>query len=167
MLCRKWRLAEQVQDKARIPFGIPPLQFADLNCDGALDGLVRLDSAHVDDASEYQLQAITLRDGTRLWAVRLHHDRYYDAEFRVGDIYGDKRPEVAIIEVYPVFWALKAEVRAVDGRTGKTRWTLDSRGWLPAGPFEVDRSCGLRGEGDKEHLRLPESQEWTRADCGS
>ncbi len=129
-------LAEQVQDYAYT--GIPPLHFGDLNGDGALDGLVLLESVHVADESDYRLQAISLRDGARLWTRPMHCDRYYDAEYGAADIDGDGRPDVAILEVYPIGDQFAAEVRVLGGRDGATRWT-----WKPEAAFHPDRPKSL------------------------
>ena len=129
-------LAEQVQDYAYT--AIPPLLFADLNGDGAQEGLVLLESDHVADESDYRLQAISLRDGARLWTRPMHFDRHHDAEYRARDIDGDGRPEVVVLEVYPVGDGLTAEVRALAGRDGTTRWT-----WKPDSAFQPDRSKSL------------------------
>jgi outer membrane protein assembly factor BamB len=138
-------LTDQAEDYAYM--GIPPLEFADLNGDGALDGLVRLGSRHIDDQSEDQLQSIKLRDGTRLWSARLYQgwyrdakgrQGYDDAEVRVGDLDGDKRPDVAVVEFDSSYLPPRAQVRALDGRDGKTRWT-----WKPPGDAPADRSRSI------------------------
>ena len=74
----------------------------------------------------------------RIWSRPLHFDRHYDAEYRAGDIDGDGGPEVAVVEVYPAGDELVAEVRALAGRDGKTRWT-----WKPEAAFRPDRSKSL------------------------
>ena len=149
-------LTDQVKDYAYM--GIPPLEFADFDGDGALDGLVRLGSRHIEHSSEDQLQAISLRDGRRLWSARLHQGRFLDAEgregfddaeLRVGDLDGDGRPEVAVVEFDSSYSPLKAEVRALDGRDGKTRWTWKVVGGAPAGRSKSIVLADFEGKGTK------------------
>ncbi len=118
--------------------GIPPLHFEDLDGDGRLDGLILSPSTRIDDECDYRLLAISLRDGKRLWAQPLRYERYGQAEFCVGDIDGDRQPDVAVIEVFPDGQRLSVEVRALDRRDGKTRWT-----WNPGTEFHTDRANSI------------------------
>ena len=147
---------DQVEDYDYM--GIPPLDFSDLNGDGAIDGLVRMGSRHVVDRSEDQLQAVSLRDGARLWSARLRQGRFLDAdgregfddaEVRVGDLDGDGRPEVVIVEYDSSYSPLRAQVRALDGRDGKTRWTWKATGGEPAGRSKSIVLASFEGKGTK------------------
>ncbi len=108
-------------------------QLGDLDGDGGLDAVVPLRSDRDAEPGEYQLLATSLRDGKRLWSRALRFERYCHAECCVGDLDGDRRAEVAVVEVFGNGEKLTAEVRALDGRNGKTRWS-----WNPETLFRPE-----------------------------
>ncbi len=117
--------------------------FDDLDGDGCLDALVVLYS---DTAGEpvYTLLAVSLRDGKRLWSqpLRFRFDIDSAGELRIGDVDGDKRPDVVALERFTDTSKNELSVRVFDGRDGKVRWTWKS-GFAPQGPGTSGASIAL------------------------
>ncbi len=78
------------------------------------------------------MMAVSLRDGKQLWSQPL---RFLDrvmmlGDLRVGDLDGDKRPEVVAFEGSGENGKNELGVRVFDGRDGKVRWAWTS-GFVP------------------------------------
>jgi hypothetical protein len=139
----------------------PPAQFVDLNSDGGLDALVAVPPNPGAGEPDDTIVAVSLRDGTRLWSQPVNFWVRTEGEIRVGDVNGDKRPDVVVLEKLPErnkgelqVRAFDGEelpernkgelqVRAFDGRDGKLRWT-----WSSAALFQNDRPSILLAQLD-------------------
>jgi outer membrane protein assembly factor BamB len=101
----------------------PHSGFGDLDGDGALDVVVALPGS-----PDYELTAVSLRDGKLLWSHRLDFKSIFmkSVQLAVADRDGDQRPEV-LVAVQPGPGAREAfELKALDGRDGTVRWTWNS-----------------------------------------
>jgi PQQ-like domain len=110
----------------------PRPQFADLDGDGALDALVP--SVGSAGRPDHTMAAVSLRDGTRLWSQPLRFDFPYLGQFHVGDLDGNGRPDVVVVEQHSDAKDRELQLRAFDGRDGKLRWT-----WNGAADFQNHR----------------------------
>ncbi len=120
-----------------------PHFLADLDGDGGLDALTVLPHA---DQPGYTLAAVSLREGKPLWsrAVTLRGEFVRLGEIRVGDIDGDKRCEVVVLDGFGgERGKIDVGVRAFDGRDGTLRWT-----WKPGA------GAGLRTTGRRSLWRI-------------
>ncbi len=102
---------------------VPPPQFADLNGDGGLDALVTLPPIAAAGQPEFKLLAMSLRDGKPLWSKTPRFQVNLFAAIHVGDLDGDKQPDVILVEELVKENNLQLEFRALDGRDGNVRWT--------------------------------------------
>ena len=104
------------------PSGEPPRYFDDLDGDGGLDAVIVL-SQITGVGREIALVAISLRDGVQLWSRSVSDPYGLDParEVRVGDLDGDGRAEVVVLEKSSEESRNQLAVRAFDGRDGKTR----------------------------------------------
>ena len=105
-----------------------PLGFDDFDGDGGLDVLFEQPRSLSGGGPEKSLVALSLRDGRRLWsrAIRTESKRRFVA--CAGDIDGDSRPEVLVMEVFnraPTGNA-ELEVLALAGGDGKPHWTWNA-----------------------------------------
>jgi PQQ-like domain len=105
--------------------------FDDLDGDGGIDAAIVVPSysTMAGFTFDYTLVAVSLRDGRRLWSQALQYHLPSDYEISVGDIDGDKRPEVVAMEGSS-HETQRVRLRVFDGRDGKLRWT-----WSPAVAF--------------------------------
>ena len=107
-------------------FGNIPLHaFGDFDGDGWLDVVLAL--PHTGDAgeTEYTLTAVSLRDGKVRWSQRLGFQSGISmlGDLRVGDVDGDKRPDVVVLEAQADGSTKELTVRVIDGGDGSSRWT--------------------------------------------
>ena len=74
------------------------------------------------------LLAISLRDGKQLWSqpLRFRNLATVLGDLCVGDLDGDKRPEVVALEGSGDDGKSELGVRVFDGRDGKVRWAWKS-----------------------------------------
>ncbi len=110
------------------PVNLPHV-LADLDGDGGLDVLTVLPHSDPSEFTGYNLAAVSLRDGKRLWSrvVTLRGEFERLGDLQVGDIDGDRRCDVVVLEVSGgERGKVDAGVRAFDGRDGTPRWT-----WKP------------------------------------
>ena len=104
-------------------YGEPPHYFGDLDGDGGLDVVLIL-SRGSGVGRELALVAISLRDGGQLWSRSVRDQSGLDlaGEHRVGDLDGDSRAEVVVLERSGDNGKNELAVSALDGRDGKVRW---------------------------------------------
>ena len=105
--------------------GHPPHDFQDLDGDGCRDAIVVDGDLTSSRETKYTLVACSLRDGKRLWSrpVGFAYGFELGGTFRVGDIDGDRLPEVVTVESAKDGQIEQAVVRVLDGRDGKVRWS--------------------------------------------
>jgi hypothetical protein len=123
-----------ISNDASAPFSRanPPHAFGDLDGDGRLDLLTVMPQLKQDGTTEYTLLAFSLRDGKRLWSqpVRFRLDFASVGGLCVGDVDGDKQPDVVVLEAFDENQKDELTVRVFDGRDAKVRWTWKS-GFAP------------------------------------
>ncbi len=117
-------------------FGKSLRYFEDLDGDGGIDALVVLPRLTAFPRHDYTTHAVSLRDGKRLWLQTLQFEFPFDGEIHVGDVDGDKRPDVVALEDFSDGNEVEPRIRVFDGRDGKLRWTWK----LLAEPFSQRRS---------------------------
>ena len=72
--------------------------FDDLDGDGGTDALLLLPGTISVPRTDRELLAVSLRDGKRLWSQTLEFEFSSAGEIHVGDVDGDKRPDVVALE---------------------------------------------------------------------
>ena len=105
-----------------------PLGFGDFDGDGGLDALFELPHSRSGGGPEKSLVALSLRHGRRLWSRVIRTEASGRFVACAGDIDGDSRPEVLVMEVFnrePTANA-ELEVLALDGSDGKPKWTWNA-----------------------------------------
>ena len=109
---------------------VPLAQFADLDGDGGLDALLVVPPVPSAGQPDSRMVAVSLRDGTRLWSqplrtesqsLRLNRDM--PIEIHIGDLEGNKRADVLVVEAISESGEDALQVRVFDGRDGKLEWT--------------------------------------------
>ncbi len=105
-----------------------PLGVDDFDGDGGLDALFELPRSLPGGGPEKRLVALSLRDGRRLWSREIRTDASGRFVACAGDIDGDKRPEVLVLEVFKRERTGHAEleVLALGGGDGKPKWTWNA-----------------------------------------
>ena len=105
-----------------------PLGFGEFDGDGGLDALFELPHSRSDGGPEKSLVALSLRDGRRLWSRVIRTEASGRFVACAGDIDGDSRSEVLVMEVFQRERTGKAEleVLALDGGDGKPKWTWNA-----------------------------------------
>lgn len=95
---------------------------ADLNGDGTLDILLLTATKAPDGSSVGNIQAYSGRDGKPLWKPDTRPWAWFNSHTdgipQVGDLDGDGRPEVVLLETKEPM-----VVKVLSGDTGETRWT--------------------------------------------
>ena len=122
--------APLVDDATVILHNGAPIVFDEVDGDGALDAMFVTAQTSSSGSNVCVLHVISLRDGKPNWsqAVGLIAENQAFGDFCEGDLDGDARPEVVVLEA-PVIQGQMSEevqVRALDGRDGRTRWTWKS-----------------------------------------
>jgi outer membrane protein assembly factor BamB len=126
-------------------------QYVDLNGDCGLDSLVVVPQMKSAGQPEWNLLAISLRDGKRLWSQSLRFELYSLHGIRVGDLNADKRPDVVVMEEINKGATLDLEVRAFDGRNGKSLWTWSGGAQFPRNrPPPLCAVAALDGDGTRK-----------------
>jgi hypothetical protein len=106
---------------------VPPAQFADLDGDGGLDALLVLPPIESAGRPDYTMVAVSLRDGKQLWSQPIRFYFAYVGQFHVGDLDGNRRPDVVVVEqLSEASEGDLLQLRAFDGRDGKLHWTWNS-----------------------------------------
>jgi hypothetical protein len=140
-------LAEGVQETSQY---VPPPQFVDLNGDGGLDILLVVPPIESAGQTEFQLLAISLREGLRLWSHTLRFHRNLAGEVHVGDLDGDKQPDVVVAEEVLVGDDIELETNAIDRRNGEVRWSRKIGPTLRGAPARLLALADLEGKGTQE-----------------
>ena len=104
-------------------------EFGDLDGDGSPEIVVPVHAAFIpgslvtlNSQGRFELVAVSLRDGKRLWSRPLRAIRG-PASFRVGDLDGDGRAEVVVADRPEPGAKETVEIIALDGRAGTPRWS--------------------------------------------
>jgi hypothetical protein len=105
---------------------VPGPHFVDVNGDGALDILLFAPPIASAGQPEYRLVAISLADGKQLWSQPLRSELDLAGDIQIGDLDGDSRPDIVLMDQLFKADVLELEVRALSGHDGKTRWTWNS-----------------------------------------
>ena len=129
---------------------VPPPHFVDLNGDGGLDILLVVPPIESAGQTEFQLLAISLRDGSRLWSHALRFHRNLVGQVCVGDLDGDKRPEVVVMEELLVGNNIELEAIALGGQSGKVRWSRKIGPMFQGLPARQIALSDLEGKGARE-----------------
>ena len=106
----------------------------DMDGDGVLDSVIMLPPAPGAGQPDYELLAVSLRDGKRLWSRPVRHEQNLAVQMHVGDLDGDKRAEVIVMQESTREKKNELDISAFDGRDGKHRWT-----WHGGAEFESNR----------------------------
>jgi hypothetical protein len=146
-----WDVAlEESMDGAYIGY-VPEPQFADLNGDGGLDVILVLPLFGSDNQTVYTMRALSLCDGRRLWSQALRFQPNFTGPIHLGDLDGDKRPDVVVMEELAKENSLDLEVRAFDGRDGSFRWTWKGGAQFPNNrPPPLIALANLDGNGTRK-----------------
>ena len=123
--------------------------FDDLDGDGALTSFWWF-RVSAEGQTEFTMMAVSLRDGKQLWSQPL---RFLDrvmmlGDLRVGDLDGDKLPEVVAFEGSGEDGKNELGGRRFDGRDGKVRWAWTS-GFVPSETPAGQWSCWRTSMGTK------------------
>ncbi len=102
---------------------VPPAQFDDLDGDRGLDAVLAVAPPAGVSEPEFQLLAVSLREGKKLWSRSIPYGTSLASGIHLGDLDGDQRSEVVVMEAVSSGQGLELAVRAFDGRDGKPRWT--------------------------------------------
>ena len=129
------------------PSVMPFPKFEDLDGDDNLDVLLLTDRQGGGAESMFNLQAISLHDGRRLWSRTFDNPRTSYPRVVIADAGDPARPIVAIMSDLPGTADRTIGVRAFDGRDGRPRWSW-SRDRDPSGawPLIVAARQGQGGE---------------------
>jgi hypothetical protein len=101
--------------------------FDDLDGDGGIDAVIVLPSFSTagDPGFDFTMVVVSLRDGKQLWSQTLGNGWPDSCQIRIGDVDGDKRPDIVSLEAFPQ-GTRYLRIRVFDGRDGKVRWN-----WSP------------------------------------
>ena len=110
----------------RFRFADWPHFFGDLDGDGGLDALELIPPQGIG-SGDHSLVAVSLRDGKRLWSANLTIGLPLGdwRKICVGDVDGDGRSEVVVLDEFSGARNSKTGIRVLDGRDGKVRWTWE------------------------------------------
>ena len=78
-----------------------------------------------------------MRDGKQLWPKPLQLEIPYGGEIHLGDLDGDRRPDVVAQVVFSAGLDAEQRIRGFDGRDGKLRWSWT----IPGARFSPKASC--------------------------
>ncbi len=102
---------------------IPPPIFEDLDRDGGLDVvLVRIGNAE-ELHPEFELEAVSLRDGRTLWSQHNDASFNFPPDLEIFESDDGRWPAVATMSQFSNGNRSKLRIQAFDGRDGATRWT--------------------------------------------
>ncbi len=130
---REGRRVWDVSTSTKLPSARPPIggsgiaspEFGDFDGDGWLDAAMVLPSFGDGGEDEFTLISVSLRDGKVRWSQRVGFRSGMGllGDVRVGDVDGDKRPDVVVLEAQGDDTSKQLVVRVIDGGDGATRWT--------------------------------------------
>ena len=130
---REGRRVWDVSTSTKLPSARPPIggsgiaspEFGDFDGDGWLD--VCHGAAIIRRRGRGRVHAhfVSLRDGKVRWSQRVGFRSGMGllGDVRVGDVDGDKRPDVVVLEAQGDDTSKQLVVRVIDGGDGATRWT--------------------------------------------
>ncbi|HEX3448815.1 MAG TPA: VCBS repeat-containing protein, partial [Isosphaeraceae bacterium] len=97
-------------------------EFADLDGDGSLEMVLLFNGKAPAGTVPFEVRVLSLATGDTRWSHPLNPRAVGSPTCVVGDLDGDKRPEVVVSE-QPIVQGLPlTEVTALDGETGTPRW---------------------------------------------
>jgi hypothetical protein len=112
---------------------VPLREYGDLDGDGRLDAVLDVileTTRHQSTATSPRheavasaLKAISLADGKAGWLHRIRSQNPDASTFRLGDLDGDGRAEVVVLDEPARKDEAAFELAVLDGRDGSTRWT--------------------------------------------
>jgi len=130
---------------------IPPPCFDDLDGDRALDTVQLIPPSPRAGQPDWELTAVSLREGKRLWTQPLKTIFNSAPYIFAGDLDGDKRPEVVAMVEGQEGDRLVVLVKALDGRDGRVRWTWNSGAEFPNNrPWPMMVVADLDGAGKRK-----------------
>ena len=94
-------------------------EFADLDGDGNLEMVLLLNGKAASGTTPFELRVLSLATGDTRWSHPLNPSAVGSPTYVVGDLDGDRRPEVVVSEQPIVQGLALTEVTALDGVTGK------------------------------------------------
>ena len=123
--------------------------FDDLDGDGGLELVTLIQGLSGTGTPDCELRAISLRDGKPLWSIPLVlANAMISPQVVIGDLDGDKRPEVVFTEHPGVNNKTAFVLKVIDGKDGAIRWSWNSGepeipnyqvwGWPALGNFGDD-----------------------------
>jgi len=101
-------------------------EFADADGDGSPEIFLLLDGVSASAPSPLELCVLSLASGEKRWKCRLDPGLPTAPAFAVGDLDGDRRPEVVVREHPDETDHPDGLVTALEGQTGTRRWTWRS-----------------------------------------
>jgi hypothetical protein len=98
-------------------------ELADVDGDGGLEVVLLLKSMASSGPTPCELRVLSLGNGEVRWRHQLNQSTVASAAFAIGDLDGDRRPEVVVREQPGEPVAAAIDVAALDGQTGERRWS--------------------------------------------
>jgi outer membrane protein assembly factor BamB len=124
-----------------IPDGNLLRDYGDLDGDGGLDVVLLVEMTAKLGQESYELRAVSLRDGRPLWSRPVRSRGPFRPPLAVGDLDGDGRAEVVVLDRLAGGETDRLELTALEGRDGSVRWAW--RGGPDLG-YEVPSEVLLR-----------------------
>jgi hypothetical protein len=131
--------------------GIPDLNLADLNGDGSLDVTVLIPLSIPQETRGFELRAVALRDGARLWSRKIPTDHPADfPTLLVVDLDGDNRAEIVVLSTQSTAGnKVERVLEALSGRDGSTLWSWRDGSEDPWTPQWGGSLCGVDFDGTR------------------
>ena len=116
-----WDILLADQEEPNRGWNVAPPAFDDIDGDGSLDALVVVRTWPAGMGWGFELNAVSLRDGKLIWnkAKPRQFNSAAGPEVALGDLDGDKRPEVVVMEAAPQAAASRSPSRHSKAATAR------------------------------------------------